>query len=174
MSRGMTKPSKCPGRSAKTQISLVMCPVWSVFAVHLLESWGSKVSSYGQGRLIRRGACQGWLESLLGVQVILLVLSNTGSGMLTAFTTLGLNEPCHDKTCLCHMQTKKDAGQPVHLQSLADQHLCYSLPRYLQYNAIPKIEPRHEKTFFYHMWTTKVQVSLHIRAVSSVPLLFTA
>ena len=35
-------------------------------------------------------------------------------------------------------------------------------------------EPRHEKTCFYHMQTTKSQISLHIRAVWWVPLLFAA
>ena len=34
------------------------------------------------------------------------------------------------------------------------------------------LEPRHEKTCFSHMRTTKVQISLRIRAVWSAPLLF--
>ena len=33
-------------------------------------------------------------------------------------------------------------------------------------------EPRHEKTCFSHMRTTKVQISLRIRAARSAPLLF--
>ena len=33
-------------------------------------------------------------------------------------------------------------------------------------------EPRQEKTCFSHMQTTKVQISLHIPAVWSAPLLF--
>ena len=33
-------------------------------------------------------------------------------------------------------------------------------------------EPRHEKTCFSHMRTTKAQISLHIHAVWSAPLLF--
>ena len=36
------------------------------------------------------------------------------------------------------------------------------------------IEPRHEKTFLWHMRTTKMQISLRICAVWSAPLLFTA
>ena len=36
------------------------------------------------------------------------------------------------------------------------------------------IEPRHEKTCFCHMRTTKAQISLRIRAVWSAPLLFLA
>ena len=35
-------------------------------------------------------------------------------------------------------------------------------------------EPRHEKTCVSHVQTTKVQISLRIRAVWSAPLLFTA
>ena len=36
------------------------------------------------------------------------------------------------------------------------------------------IGPHHEKTCQWHIWTTKVQISLHIRTVWSVPLLFAA
>ena len=37
---------------------------------------------------------------------------------------------------------------------------------------VPTIyQPRHEKICFGHMWTTKAQISLHIRAVWSAPLL---
>ena len=35
-------------------------------------------------------------------------------------------------------------------------------------------ESRHEKNYLCHMRTTKAQISLHIRAVSSTPWLFTA
>ena len=35
-------------------------------------------------------------------------------------------------------------------------------------------ETRHDKTCFCHMRTTKEQISLHIRAVWSAPLLFAA
>ena len=37
-----------------------------------------------------------------------------------------------------------------------------------------RFEPRHEKTCFCHMRTTKAQISMHIRAVWSAPLLFAA
>ena len=39
MSRSMTKPTKWPVRPAKTQISLGICPVWSVFAVRMKKYW---------------------------------------------------------------------------------------------------------------------------------------
>ena len=50
MSRDMTKPTKlvCP---AKTQISLGIRSVWSVFAARLMGSLGNKLSSCGQRRL---------------------------------------------------------------------------------------------------------------------------
>ena len=35
----MTKPTKWPVRPAKTQISLGICPVWSVFAVRMKKLW---------------------------------------------------------------------------------------------------------------------------------------
>ena len=41
-------------------------------------------------------------------------------------------------------------------------------------NHKPIFEPLHEKTCFNHMWTTKVQISLCIRAVWSALLLFVA
>ena len=39
LSRSMTKPTKWPVRPAKTQISLGICPVWSVFAVRMKKAW---------------------------------------------------------------------------------------------------------------------------------------
>ena len=39
---------------------------------------------------------------------------------------------------------------------------------------IDAYEPRHEKTCLCYMWTTKTQISLHIHAVWSAPLLFAA
>ena len=50
----MTKPTKWPLCPAKTRISLDVCPVWSIFAVHLKKAW------------VRLGRCPGWSESLLG------------------------------------------------------------------------------------------------------------
>ena len=63
----MTKPTKWPLRPAKTQISLGICPVWSVFAVRSMGSWGPNGSSCGQRRL--------WSDWADGLTVILLVLS---------------------------------------------------------------------------------------------------
>ena len=57
------KVSVCP---AKTQISLGIRPVWSVFAVRSMGSQGPKLSSCAQRRLIRLGECPGWSESSLG------------------------------------------------------------------------------------------------------------
>ena len=39
MSRRTTKPTKCPVRPAKTQISMGICPVWSVFAICMKKPW---------------------------------------------------------------------------------------------------------------------------------------
>ena len=45
------KTNKMTLRPAKTQISLGICQVWSVFAVHSMGSQGPKLSSCGQRRL---------------------------------------------------------------------------------------------------------------------------
>ena len=62
----------CP---AKTQISLGICPVWSVFAVRMKKAWVLSYPLSRQRRLIRLGRCPGWSESSLGTHAILLVLS---------------------------------------------------------------------------------------------------
>ena len=59
-----------------------------VFAVCMKEPWVLSYPLRAQRRLVRSGGCPNWSESSLGAQVILLVLSCSGS-----------NEPCHDKTC---------------------------------------------------------------------------
>ena len=69
MNRRMTKPTKWHVRPAKTRISLGIHPIWSVFAVRSMFSYGSKLSSCGQRIL------WGWSEPSLGEHVTLLVLS---------------------------------------------------------------------------------------------------
>ena len=67
MSRSMTKPTKWPVCPAKTQISLGIRPVRSVFTVHSTGSYGPKVSWCGQ-------RAEDWSDWAVA-QVILLVLS---------------------------------------------------------------------------------------------------
>ena len=64
----MTKPTKWHVRPVKTQISLGICPVWSVFAVRMKKAWVLSYPLRAQRRLIRLGGCPGWSESLLGAQ----------------------------------------------------------------------------------------------------------
>ena len=66
MNRSMTKPTKWPVCPAKTQISLGICPVWSVFAVCMKKAWVFSYSKSAQRRLIGLGECPGWSESSLG------------------------------------------------------------------------------------------------------------
>ena len=66
------KTNKMNVRPAKTQITLGILPVWSVFAVRMKKAW---VLSYP---LIRQGGFPDWSESSLGA-LILLVLSCCGS-----------------------------------------------------------------------------------------------
>ena len=55
-----------------------------------------------------------------------------------------------------------DQDIQVHkIPSEADFLIAYSV---VPGKLVPN-EPRHEKTCFCHMWTTKAQISLHIRAV---------
>ena len=84
----MTKPTKWPVRPTKTQISLGIHPVWSVFTVRMKKHWVLGYPLSTQGRMIRLGWCPGRFESKLGAFVILLVLSYSRS----------IIEPQHDKT----------------------------------------------------------------------------
>ena len=54
------KTNKMTLRSGKTQISLRIRPVWSVFAVHPVGSRVLLASSCAQQGLIRLGGCPGW------------------------------------------------------------------------------------------------------------------
>ena len=99
---------KCPSRLTRKQ-TLAPCVQWSfkwattwqnqqnecapsedldqpgqirVFAVRSMDSYGPKVSSCGQRRLIRLGGCPGSSESSLGEKLILFVLSYRGSNTL--------------------------------------------------------------------------------------------
>ena len=66
--------NKWPVHPAKTQISLGIHPVWSVFAARSVGSLRPIASSCGQRRLISLGRCPGLSESSQDAQVILLVL----------------------------------------------------------------------------------------------------
>ena len=79
LSHLMTKPTKWSVCPVKTHISLGICPVWSVFAVCSLGSWGPNISLFGQQRHWSDWAVAQAELSLLGTQVILLVLSWGGS-----------------------------------------------------------------------------------------------
>ena len=70
MSHLMTKPTKWPVHPAKTQISLGIRPVWSVFALRKKKAW---VLSYPLSAQWRLGGCPSWSESLQGAQIILLI-----------------------------------------------------------------------------------------------------
>ena len=51
LSRLMTKPTKWHMRPAKTQISLGICPVWSVFSVRMEKAWVLSYPLSAQRRL---------------------------------------------------------------------------------------------------------------------------
>ena len=66
----MTKPKKWHVRPAKTQISLGICPVWSVFAVRMKKAWvlTYPLTECTVNTLIWLGGRPGWPESSLGTQ----------------------------------------------------------------------------------------------------------
>ena len=66
-----------------------------IFAVCSMGSLGPKLSSCGQRRLIRLGACPGLSESLLGAQVILLVLSCVDSYISCKWLWLSYHQSEH-------------------------------------------------------------------------------
>ena len=59
------KVTVCP---AKTQISLGIRLVWSVFAVRIKKAWVLSYPLSARRRLIRLGGCPGWSESSLSAQ----------------------------------------------------------------------------------------------------------
>ena len=61
------KPTMHPG---KTQISLGIHEVWSVFAVRMKKPWVLSYPLNAQLILIRLGGCPGWPESSLGIHII--------------------------------------------------------------------------------------------------------
>ena len=84
----MTKPTKWHVRSAKTQISLGIRPVWSESSLSAWRKLGSLAThgahsedsdQTGRMTLIRLGRCPGWSESSLGAHAVSLVLSRGGS-----------------------------------------------------------------------------------------------
>ena len=50
--------NKVTGRPSKTQISLGICPVWSVFAIRMKKAWVLSYPLSTRWRLIRLGRCQ--------------------------------------------------------------------------------------------------------------------
>ena len=82
LSWSRVKVMKWPVHSAKIQISLGLCPVWSVFAVRFQPLWIAKDPSLlhaDNEDSDQIGAFPGWSESKLCAQIILLVLSCSGS-----------------------------------------------------------------------------------------------
>ena len=80
------KTNKMPVRSAKTQISLGIRPVWSESS--LCAQWVGMIPAFFMRTaktLIRLGECPGWTEYSLSAHAILLVLSWGGSITLVAY-----------------------------------------------------------------------------------------
>ena len=81
LSRGMTKTTKWPVRPVKTQISLVIRPVWPESSLCAL--WATKDPMFLHAD-IRLGGCPCWSESSQGAYAFLLVLSWSSSFIFSA------------------------------------------------------------------------------------------
>ena len=79
MSRLVTKPAKWHVCPAKTQISLGIRPVWSVFAVHMKKAWVLSYPLSAQRDSDQTGRMPRLIWVFAGRTVILLVLSCRGS-----------------------------------------------------------------------------------------------
>ena len=99
------KTNRMTVRPAKTQISLGICPVWSVFTVCMKKASVLSYPLSAQQRLIRLGRCPGWSESSLGTHAILLVLSCRGS-----YVECDVKEVCWAKLSLHHSASVSNCG----------------------------------------------------------------
>ena len=79
MSHLVTKPTKWHVRSANTQISPGIRPVWSESS--LFAQWVAWANSEDSDQTGRMPRCPGWSEFSLGAHAILLVLSRGGSNL---------------------------------------------------------------------------------------------
>ena len=89
----ITKPTKWPVRSANTQISLGIRPVWSKSSLSAWRNIGSLTSYWVHSEDWSDCRMPGWSESSLGAHLILLVLSCDGSSVLP-FTCSSITVPC--------------------------------------------------------------------------------
>ena len=78
MSRDTAKGTSWHVRPSKTQISLHICAVWSVFDRRSMGSQGSNVSWGGKLRLIRLCRCAHWVDSSLYAHAKLCLMLDTG------------------------------------------------------------------------------------------------
>ena len=132
----MTKQTEWSVRSSRTQISLGIHPVWSVFAVCLMGSWGPNVSSYVQWRL-----WSDWVDAQADLSLRWVHMpfcwfcheaaqiwkKESGRKYISVPHTCRLqNEPHLVKPvhAVCEQQRPRSACT----SALSDQHLCCSLP----------------------------------------------
>ena len=98
MSRNMTKPTKWHVRPAKTQISMVIRPVWSVFAVCMEKAWVLSYPPSTQRRLwsdwadAKADLSLGWVHSHLVGLVMLRLLSKMSQSNNNQLTNTNIFE----------------------------------------------------------------------------------
>ena len=157
VSHHTTKPTKWHVLPAKTQISLGINPVWSVFTVHSIGSffmWTAKPP-------IRLGGCPGCSVSSLAAQVILLVLSCGGSCLISGHHNQTSSKFIQSKETWCRganiewedtwnckfiigprqanlvliaYASSKGSGEPAHPRSLARTFAARSYKQWIKRN----------------------------------------
>ena len=174
--------NKTPCAPTKTQISLGIQPVWSVsvFAVRMKKAWVLSYPLSGQRRL-----WSDWADAQADLRLrwahshfVCFVMRRPTCQMahlLSKWLTIFLvNESCSKQHHSMHL---------FHFTQFTDQQeISRNLSNMLNIEIQIHIwlllkllyEPHYEKICFCHMRTKKVQISLRIRAVWSVPLLFAA
>ena len=181
LSRLMTKPTKWHVRPAKTQISLCIRPVWSESSLSAWRKLGSSATHWAHSED----------SDQTGRMPRLICSDQTGRTPRLIWVFAG--RTCHFvgflmrrlicrlyslMTCsaqrfqylkICMFMTSNDIQTYqrrliFYVKTWMIYQLCYSFVSSKYYMKTPiSNEPRHDKTCFCHMRTTKSQISLRIR-----------
>ena len=130
LGRSMTKTNKWQVCPAKTQISLHSSSLIRAFAVF---SKGSQ-RFQRQRRLIRQRRCVRWSDSLLGAQIILLLLLYSGSNSISSIKWATSWE-----NLSVQYANNKSADQPAHPHSLISTFVVHCLDSIISLVSVSKI-----------------------------------
>ena len=135
------KTNKMAGRPVKTQFSLGIRPVWSVFAVRMKKAWDLSYPSSAQ-LPISLGECPGWSESSLDAHAILLVC-HEAAHFYKYFRRIQVwyyrsniksFGPRQANLVLIAYASSEGSGQPAHPRSLARTSAARSYKQWVKRN----------------------------------------